>query len=112
MRRSRRIAVWSIIGGAVAYGLSCLLTDDLMIRQVAATGGTVAAILVKLMRFGRFGGIVLYGLPLTVGAYAAYHYGWLDLDRVTISMLYCISGASLIVGALLGMSEELVRKDR
>ena len=112
LRRSRRIAMWAVLGGLFAYGLCHILTDDseLLLRFGAA--GFAAAVFIKVGRCGRFAGVIFYGAPLTAAWYSCFHYEFFDPERVSLSMVYCISGAVMVAGALIGLSEELVRGDR
>ena len=110
--RVQQITVWSIFGGAVAYGLCYLLSNDESLLMKFAAGGAVATAFIKFKRLGRFAGLFFYGIPLTVASYSCYQYDVLDADEVNITLLYCVWGAALLTGALIGLSEEVQNNDR
>ena len=98
----------------MAYGLCWPLTGDQKLLGWFAAGAAVLTLFIKLKGLGRYGGILFYSLPLIVASYWCYDRDVfaLDADNVNITLVYCLWGGALLIGVIIGLSEELERRDR
>lgn len=103
-----RSVVAGMIGGLIGFGLGYILsTDDRTIETLAIAAGVTATVL-KFLGRGRFIGALIFGGGFIGATYAAYD-GSLDLilDAATPSRMAIAWTVALVVGVVLGISEEL-----
>ncbi|MCA8962867.1 MAG: hypothetical protein KDC38_20225 [Planctomycetes bacterium] len=107
VRHYWRAALWASAGAAIAFGLTALLTDDMQMRAKFAGLGFVATLIIRARRWGRFGGLFGYGIPMIAATYYGFHEGWFELEMATHSRLSLVWAISIVTGAFFGIAEEI-----